>query len=74
MDGKNVVACSFPWANTVVKDDDYPLISYNTPLYEATILRFYRHEGKPKISTHRQIDVSTRDSRVTQVVEDSLIL
>lgn len=64
MDGNTVVARSFPWAPTVVTDD-LPDDQVYTPLYEATILRFYRHEGKPMIGTHRQIDISNRDSRVT---------
>jgi len=64
MDENVVVARSFPWGPTVVTDvlpDDYVY----TPMYEATVLRFYRHEGKPMIGTHRQIDISQRDSRVT---------
>lgn len=64
MNGNEIVARSFPWSKTVVTDV-LPEDQVFTPLYEATILRFYRFEGKPMIGTHRQIDISNKDSRVT---------
>lgn len=64
VDGDTVVARSFPWSPTVVSEVLPEDLVY-TPLYEATILRFYRVDGKPMVGTHRQIDISNRDSRVT---------
>jgi hypothetical protein len=64
LDDKRVVACSYPWSQTVITEN-LPDDHIYTPLCEATILRFYRVDGKPMIGTHKQIDVSHRDSRVT---------
>lgn len=64
LDDKRVVACSYPWSPTIVADN-LPDDHMYTPLYEATILRFYRVDGRPMIGTHKQIDISHRDSRVT---------
>lgn len=65
VDDKNVVvARSFPWSPTIITNvlpmDD----SMYTPLYEGTVLRFYRYDGKPYISTHKRIDISNGKSRV----------
>lgn len=63
MEYGQVVARSFEWAPTVVTD----LLTeegHYTPYYEATIVRFYRHNGVPRVSTHRQIDISTKKSGI----------
>lgn len=64
MDGNRVVAQSFPWAPTVVTND-LPTDQVYTPLYESTVVRFYVHDGKPMVSTHRQINISNNHSRTT---------
>lgn len=64
LDGNTVVARSYPWTPTIVTEDLPDNLVY-TPLYESTILRFYKVDGKPMIGTHRQIDVSNKDSRVS---------
>ena len=63
LDGNTVVACSNPWSPTVVTDQ---LISDQiyTPMYEATLIRFYRHNGKPMMGTHRKINIDGTNSRV----------
>jgi len=58
------VAKSFAWAPTYV-DEELPTNLVYTRLYEATLLRFYRFDGKPMISTHKQINISDKSSRAT---------
>lgn len=60
---KQVVARSFQGSKTVVTEEVPEDLLY-TPLLESTILRFYRHNGEPMISTHRQINVSNTSSRI----------
>lgn len=63
MDGDRIVARSFQWAPTVIASSVEEGSVY-TPFREGTVLRFYRHEGKPMVSTHRQVDISDKKSRV----------
>lgn len=67
LDGQQVVAQSFPWTPTitVTSNDQLPSEYLYTPFHECTILRFYRHMGVPAISTHKQINIVSRDSRVS---------
>lgn len=64
LDGASVIARSYPWSPSVVTDV-LPGNMLYTPLYEATILRFYRIDGKPVIGTHRQINVTDKACRVS---------
>lgn len=60
---KNVVARSFqasPCITTLEVPDD---LVY-TPIMESTVLRFYRHNGSPMISTHRNINIVGTRSRI----------
>jgi hypothetical protein len=61
---KQVVARSFQGSNTVISEGEVPADMLYSPLYESTVLRFYRHNGEPMISTHRQVNISHLPSRV----------
>lgn len=63
VDGNQVVARSFQWSPTIVTEAVSDDLLYSR-FYEATVIRFYRHEGRPMVSTHRQIDISGKKSRV----------
>ena len=62
MNGDKIIARSYPWAPCVIVND-IPESQKYTKYYEGTIIRFYDHNG-PKISTHRQIDIKDKRSRV----------
>lgn len=59
-----IVARSFTLSPTIVTnclpEDDSSYIRF----YEGTVLRFYRYQGKPYISTHKRVDISDIKSRV----------
>lgn len=61
-DGR-VVARSYQRTPVVSATEVPEDLSYY-PIMEATVLRFYRHQGVPMISTHRTIDISRTNSRV----------
>lgn len=62
-DGNRVVARSFAWAPTV-EETVVPEGHIYTSFYEATLIRFYRYDGKPMASTHRRINIMETNSRV----------
>lgn len=76
-DGDEVVARSFRWAPTYVVDTLPEDLMY-TPLMEGTILRFYMYQGKPMVSTHKQINIVGKKSRVStgkpfmELIEDAM--
>lgn len=61
-DSQNIVARSFGWAPTQVGYDLPPSLLYSR-YHEATIVRFYKYNGQPMVSTHRQINIATKNSR-----------
>lgn len=65
-DNGAIVARSYPWSPTVVVEDpeQLPVAAEYSPLYEATIIRFYRHNGTCMVSTHSQITIEGKKSRV----------
>lgn len=66
MDEKNnrVHAMSFPWAETLI-GDHVPSDMIYFKHRESSILRFYvGPDGKPRVSTHRRIDISNTNTRV----------
>jgi len=60
---KMVVARSYQAATTIVGESVDEDLFY-VPLYEATILRFFRYRGQPMISTHRNINIAVTTSRI----------
>lgn len=61
-----IVARSYPWSPTVVVEDPeaLPIGAEYSPLYEATIIRFYKYNGTCMVSTHSQITIEGKKSRV----------
>lgn len=57
------VSRAYPWCPEVVTSM-LPTDTVFHPMYEGTIVRFYRYNGKPYIGTHRQIDISDGKSRI----------
>lgn len=63
MDENVVVARSYSWSNTIISQT-LPTEKIYSPLYEATIIRFYRVNGKCFVGTHRQINIIDKKSRI----------
>lgn len=63
----NIVVRSYPWSPTEIVDDpnNLPVDVIYSPLYESTVIRFYMHDGVPRVSTHTQIDIQDKASRVS---------